>query len=142
MLQRYILETDFTIHDASDFPIVLARPEAVTPGYAAHWENEMEALLTRQKPFVVIFPASRTEETTEDRKRRGLWLKANKDRLGRLCLSLITVERDRLKRAELKTQASMATKAFGIPVAIVASFEEASSLAEWLIRPDQPAART
>jgi 2-polyprenyl-6-methoxyphenol hydroxylase-like FAD-dependent oxidoreductase len=135
--RRLLHETTFTIHDVSDFPVVLSLPDAVVPGYAERWEGEMAALLGRQRPFVIIFPASRTEETHEDRKRRGIWLKANKEALGRLCLSLIIVERDGQKREEMKAQTPMATKAFGIPMEIVASFEEAWSAAAWLTRADQ-----
>ncbi len=82
----------FTIHDVSAFPIVRSRADAIEPGYAARWEREMDVLLTHGECFVVVFPEPRTEETHEDRKRRGIWLKQHKEALGRLCLSLIAVE--------------------------------------------------
>lgn len=119
----------FIVHDVSDFPIIRSRPEAIVPGYAGRWVSEMEALLMQGQPFVVIFPGGQAEEAHEDRKRRGIWLKANKQVLGRLCLSLIAIEPDRLKRIALRAQTAMATKAFGIAMEIAASSEEAAALA-------------
>jgi hypothetical protein len=123
----------FTVHDASAFPIVFSRADAVVPGYAVQWETEMNMLLAQGSPFVVVFPAMRTEETHEDRKRRGLWLKRNKQALAGLCRCLIAIEPDSLKRLALKAQTAMATKAFGIPMQIVSSPEEATTLADRLI---------
>lgn len=123
----------FTVHDISSFPIIRSRPEAIVPGYAERWVSEMEALLAQGQPFVVVFPTGSAEEAHEDRKRRGIWLKANKKALGRLCLSLIAIEPDRLKRMALRAQAAMATKVFGIAMEIAASPEEASDLAARLI---------
>ena len=124
---------DFTVHDVSHFPIVHLRPGAAQPGYAEPWEKEMNILLTSDTPFVVIFPANGTEETHEDRKRRGIWLKKNKKALGRACLSLITIEPDSFKRVALKAQALMAVKAFGVPIEVFTTPEEASSRAKLLI---------
>ncbi|OCC04002.1 hypothetical protein BA190_16070 [Labrys sp. WJW] len=123
----------FIVHDVSGFPIIRSRPEAIVPGYAGRWMSEMEALLAQGQPFVVVFPAGHAEEAHEDRKRRGIWLKANKQALGRLCLSLIAIEPDRLKRVALRAQTAMATKAFGIAMEIAASSEEATALAARLI---------
>lgn len=123
----------FTVHDASAFPLVRLRPDAMQPGYAPRWEIEMNALLKQERPFVVIFPTLRSEESHDDRKLRGIWLKRNKQLLGERCLSLISVEPDTGKRFALKAQAAMAEKAFGIPAEIVASDRDAESLARQLL---------
>jgi hypothetical protein len=115
----------FTVHDVADFPIVRSRCEAVVPGYAAPWASEMDALLAHGRPFVMIFPTGRLEEGHEDRKHRGLWLKKNKVALGSLCLSLVTVEPDALTRVAIRAQLAMAIKAFGVPMEVVATIEEA-----------------
>jgi hypothetical protein len=132
----------FTVHDVSDFPVVRSRPDAITPGYAAHWETEMDALLAQGQHFVVIFVGERVEETHEDRKRRGIWLKKNKHALGRLCSGLVTAEPDGLKRAALKVQSAMLAKAFGIPLEIASSAEEADAIARKLIDSTTAAAAT
>lgn len=115
---------DFQIHDVSHFPLVLTQATA-TPGYSAVWEKEMETLVLNQQAFVLILKASRADEEHEDRKRRGIWLKQNKQRLGALCKVLISVEPDGMRRAALTGQSAMAEKAFGIPMRVVDTLEEA-----------------
>ncbi|UHC17022.1 hypothetical protein LRS73_03660 [Methylobacterium currus] len=123
----------FTIHDMSCFPLVRARPEAVRPGYAAAWIAEMDALLAQGQDFVLLFTERRPEERHEDRKRRGLWLKHNKDALARSCLSLIVVEPDAVARVALAAQAALTAKAFGTRMDVVATHEDAGSLANRLL---------
>jgi hypothetical protein len=116
--------TDFTLHDVSRFPLVLARGDT-SPGYAAQWEREIQAFVAHGKPFVLIHSLARAEETHEDRKRRGLWLKQNKQALGAACKALISVETDAVRRTALATQSVMAEKAFGIPMRTAATLQEA-----------------
>lgn len=123
----------FSVHDVSGFPLIRLRPDRMEPGFASQWEIEMDALLLKGRPFVIVFPALRTKESHEDRKRRGIWLKRNKQVLGGLCLCLISVEPDGLKRIALKAQAAMAKKAFGIPAEVVAADREAEVLAGQLL---------
>lgn len=118
-------DTVFELHDVSDFPIVRSRANAARPGYAPQWEKEMEALVARAEPFAIIFEGERPEETQQDRKRRGIWLKQNKSRLGAVCKALVSIEEDDLKRIAVKAQSVMAEKAFGIPMVVVASHKEA-----------------
>ncbi|WP_206243689.1 hypothetical protein [Novosphingobium terrae] len=123
----------FTLHDLAHFPIVLFRSEAATPGYAALWQQEMDALLAQGRPFVLLFPDGRAEEEHEDRKQRALWLKQNREGLAALCLSLITVEPDAGKRLALEAQSAMAARAFGIPMAVSPSPQQAHAMAQALI---------
>ncbi|MDP9901751.1 hypothetical protein [Variovorax ginsengisoli] len=115
---------DFTLHDVARFPLVLAKGET-SPGYAAQWEREMQALLAHGKAFVLVHPQARAEEAHEDRKRRGLWLKQNKQALGACCKAVISVEPDDVRRTALAAQSAMAEKAFGIPMRMAATLEQA-----------------
>ncbi len=126
-------ERTFTIHDVSSFPLVRARPEAVRPGYAAAWIAEMDALLAQGQDFVLLFTDGRPEETHEDRKCRGLWLKRHKDALARTCRSLIVVEPDAGARVALAAQAVLTSKAFGTRMDVVATCDDADNLANRLL---------
>jgi len=115
---------DFPLHDISRFPLVLAKGDT-SPGYALQWEREMQALVDHGKPFVLIHPHARAEEAHEDRKRRGLWLKQNKQALSICCKAVISIEPDDDRRAALAAQSAMAERAFGISMRMAASMEQA-----------------
>ncbi|MGF6525455.1 hypothetical protein [Variovorax sp. PvP013] len=115
---------DFTLHDVSRFPLVLAHGD-VSPGYAARWEREMEALVAHGEAFVLIQPRARAEEAHEDRKRRGIWLKHNKQALGACCKAVIGVEADDARRTALAARSALAEKAFGIPMRFAATLRQA-----------------
>ena len=122
----------FTFHDVADFPLVISRTEVVARGYSGRWAAEMTALIDCGRPFVIVFPGPLPEETPDDRKQRSIWLKHNKTRLARVCRALIRVEPDGLKRGALKAQAFAMTKAFGIPMEVVATRTDAIALAATL----------
>ena len=126
-------ETLFTVHDVTAFPIIRQRPEALVPGYAAQWERELERLLGRATPFVVILGGGLPEETHEDRKSRGIWLKRNKALLALGCKAVIGIEPNIVMRAALKAQALLAAKAFGTPIDVAGSDEEAVALAQTIL---------
>ncbi len=92
---------------------------------AARWEREMQALVAYGAAFVLVHPQARAEEAHEDRKRRGLWLKQHKQALGACCRAVISVEPDDARRAALAAQSAMAEKAFGIPMRMAATVEQA-----------------
>ncbi|MGB8418428.1 hypothetical protein [Paraburkholderia sp.] len=123
----------FIVHDLESFPVVWSRRSAIKPGYAAQWENEMDALLKGEQPFVIIFEEGQPDETHDDRKTRGLWLKRNKHGLGGLCKAVVAIEPDAIKRTALKAQSALAAKAFGVAMEIVASKEAAQTLARQLL---------
>ncbi len=62
----------------------------------------------------------RTDETHEDRKHRGVWLK-HKEALGYVCKALVSIEPDEQRRDEVKGMSEIAVKAFGIPHEVVAT---------------------
>jgi hypothetical protein len=115
---------DFLLHDIARFPLVLAKGDT-SPGYAAQWEREMQALMGHGKPFVLIHPQARAEEAHEDRKRRGVWLKQNKQALGICYKAVISIEPDDERRAVLAAQSAMAERAFGIPMRVAATMGQA-----------------
>lgn len=125
--------TLFAIHDVSDFPIVRFRPETAIEGYAALWENDMDALLRHGEPFVMLFEQQRSDEAHVDRKRRGLWLKHHKVALAAICRGLVAIEADAQQRARLQAMAAGAMKAFGIMQEVVATRDEAEALMVWLL---------
>ncbi|GAB7128183.1 hypothetical protein JCM19000A_26900 [Silvimonas sp. JCM 19000] len=115
----------FSIHDVSAFPYVRFNQDAAQPGYATQWQQEMITLMQHGQPFVVVYDALRTEESHEDRKQRGIWLKHNKTDLGHVCKALISIEPDVERRAQLQAMAQIAVKAFGIMHLVVATADAA-----------------
>ncbi|WP_241122848.1 hypothetical protein [Achromobacter xylosoxidans] len=115
----------FTIHDIREFPFVVFDQAAAQPGYASQWEAEMVALIQNGQPFVVVYDQLRADETHEDRKHRGVWLKHNKESLGQVCKALISIEPDEARRAEVAAMSEIAVKAFGIPHEAVATRDAA-----------------
>ena len=126
--------TDFAFHDVALWPIVRPSAASVHPGYSKQWEREMDALLALSMPFVVIMEGDEHTEEHEDRKARGIWLKKNKTALAAVCKAVIGIEASAIKRAAMQLQMSLATKAFGIRMEIVASREEALLLAERILK--------
>jgi hypothetical protein len=123
----------FSIHDIREFPFVVFNQVAAQPGYANQWETEIVALLQNGQPFVVVYDQFRTDETHEDRKHRGIWLKHNKVPLGRVCKALISIEPDEQRRSEVKAMSAVAVTAFGIPHEVVATRDEAMAIATRLM---------
>jgi hypothetical protein len=126
--------TTFDIHDVSLWPIVRQSAGSVQPGYSKQWEREMDALLAIAMPFVVIMEGDEHAEEHDDRKVRGIWLKKNKAALAAICKAVIGIEASAIKRAAMQVQMSLATKAFGMRMEIVASRNEALELAERILK--------
>ncbi len=117
------------VFDVREFPFVMVRNEAIEPGYAARWAADMNTLLRVGTPFVMIFPPGRPDEDHEDRKQRGLWLKQHRDVLAAVCRALVSVEPDAEQRAAALDAAPGIEKAFGVPVEVAATLEEARRVA-------------
>ncbi len=127
----------FTVYDIRQFPLVIMRNQAIVPGYTKQWEEELNQLIAQALPFVIVFPANRPkEETNEDRKRRMRWFKANKAEFSRICYAMISVEPDPQEREQLVAQAKEMFKFFGVPLETVTDMEEALMLGEKLMSGD------
>jgi hypothetical protein len=124
---------DFIVHDLHAFPLIWSRRRAIEPGYASQWAREMDALLAKAQPFVIVFEEGQPEESHEDRKTRGLWLKRNKALLGTVCRAVIAIEPDALRRTALKAQSALASRAFSVAMEVVASREDAQARAHQLL---------
>lgn len=123
----------FVVHDVTGFPVIFWSGKTEQSGYAPQWIVEMDALMEHGLPFVLIVSDHPEDEAHEDRKLRGHWLKKNKLTLALLCRSIIGIEPDAIKRAAMKVQSAMATKAFGIQADVVATIGEAHALAQRLL---------
>ncbi|ERK05795.1 hypothetical protein L580_2855 [Serratia fonticola AU-P3(3)] len=127
----------FTVYDIRQFPLVIMRNQAIVPGYTKRWEEELNNLIAQALPFVIVFPPNRPkEESNDDRKCRMRWFKANKEKFGRVCRALISVEPDAKEREQQMAHAKEMMKFFGTPLETAATLEEALTLGEKLISGD------
>lgn len=114
--------------DQTRFPLVFIRVEA--PSDLSE-EDQMQALLARAAPFVLIAPAQAKhdhgDETPEERKQRALQFKAWRDRLRRLCRGVIVV----LDGQPLAAPFRLAAEGFGKAVGVTVRFvdDEAGAVA-------------
>ncbi|MPZ41038.1 MAG: GntR family transcriptional regulator [Rhizobiales bacterium] len=120
---------DFKLHDVSRFPIVVLHGRSLPPGYGPTWANELEALLSQDRPFVMIFPNSVQDEAHEDQKLRTVFLKANRERLAAKCIGIFGVEPNKATRLLKRVQGAALAAAFGLRFRVVATVEEAERLA-------------
>ncbi len=126
---------DFALYDIQQFPLVTMRNQAVVPGYAPQWEQELNRLIAQPLPFVIIFPPDRPDtENSEDRKRRMRWFKAHREAFGKACRALISVQPDPAEREQQRAHANEILHFFGTPLASVASLAEAIALGEKLMK--------
>ncbi len=61
----------FTVHDVSAFPVVRPRNAGMTEGYAPQWVSEMEALLARGEPYVLVLEGVRATRPTRTASSAG-----------------------------------------------------------------------
>lgn len=120
---------NFKLHDVSRFPIVVLHGRGLPPGYGPIWASEMEALLSQDKPFVMIFPDSVEDEDHADQKLRTVFLKTNKARLAAKCQGIFGVEQNKAMRLVKRVQGAAIAVAFGLKFRVTASVEEAERLA-------------
>ncbi|MDR5784537.1 hypothetical protein QCE63_34600 [Caballeronia sp. LZ065] len=125
----------FTVFDIRSFPVITLRNDAIRPGYAEQWLREMDRLVAHGEPFVMLHVEMPDNEPHEDFRRRGQWLKQNKEALARVCSMLITVESDDEKREDARGRGRGATKAFGIPHRAVGTLAEALDLVSYRTPP-------
>jgi hypothetical protein len=121
--------TSDPILDLQDFPMVGFDPTAQPAGYGPRWAAEMDRLLARGLPFVLIVTGSGPEAHT-DRATRSRWLRANKQQLAAHCRGILLIEPDAGLRAERQRPAEAAGKAFGVAMGVVESLTAAQRLAE------------
>ena len=118
--------------DDSCFPIVRYRvPE--NPDMFDHGEDyllqDLDSLLARDLPFVMITSGKHDQEADEIRKGRAIWFKANQKRFATLCRALIHLEPDRSEKQRMTADTQNLTAALGIPFTVVSSEAEAEQRA-------------
>ncbi len=123
------LDSDrFRLHDVAGFPLVWTGAPVRDAADARQWQAEMDALVAQGSPFVILHRVDGTEPH-EARKARASWLKHNKRALAQLCLALVAIEADPIRRMALKARAAIANQSYGVKAAVAASPEEGEDIA-------------
>ncbi|WP_370680878.1 hypothetical protein [Comamonas sp. GB3 AK4-5] len=134
----------FALHDVRDFPFVHTTALERSPGSGVPWQAEMQALLARGEHFVIFYPSFHSGEQPapdagtqaqlqQDRKARALWLKQYRQQLARFCKGLITIEPDAQHYALEAARYPAMEKAFGVPLRVAASRQEAEAMGRLLL---------
>jgi hypothetical protein len=118
---------EFRLHDVTGFPLVWAN--AAPAGDPGCWGREMDRLIAQGAPFVALHAGGAKTESQDDRKERALWFKRNKAAMSQVCKAVIAVEGDASRRAAMQLQALPMRQAFGVPMEVVATRDEAEDLA-------------
>ncbi len=118
--------------DDSRFPLVFLRAheeESSSVDEVLERNSQLEALLDKQKPFVLIADHSahdHDDETPEERKEKALFFKRIKNRMREYCLGLIVIEGHSPVNTAARIAATAASKALGFSVQFAADEESAT----------------
>lgn len=123
---------DFSVYDSSHFPFVVFDGGKTTTNFIEQWLQEMNTLL-EGSPFVLFFKTRDDNESHEDRKVRGIWLKQNKVSFQKVCKGILILITDKEQQKQSRKKLEAAEKAFGIPYIIVTSEHEARQKAKQLL---------
>lgn len=119
--------------DSSTFPVVKIVFDAPSHTPPQDTFVAFEALLQREEPFVLLHEKAVDESTHEhsheERKHASIWMKKNKVALRAFVKGMIQVEPSAAKRLALKPFAVMFGKAWGYPLLVVESTDQAWALA-------------
>ncbi|QJI38469.1 MULTISPECIES: hypothetical protein [unclassified Pseudomonas] len=119
--------------DSAMFPVVKIVFDAPSDTPPQDTFVAFEALLRREEPFVLLHEKavdeSAHEHSHEERKQASIWMKKNKVALRAFVKGMIQVEPSSAKRLALKPFAVMFGKAWGYPLLVVESRDQAWALA-------------
>ena len=119
--------------DSSTFPVVKIVFDAPNEGGPDDTFVIFESLLARQQPFLLLHEKavdeSNHEHSHEERKQASIWMKKNKPALRTFVKGMIQVEPSAAKRLALKPFTITFGKAWGYPLLVVGSREQAWALA-------------
>ncbi|MBC9034569.1 hypothetical protein IAG41_19445 [Sphingomonas sp. JC676] len=118
----------FRLHDVTEFPLIWTGAPVRDEVNARRWQVEMDALVAQGSPFVILHRID-GPEPAEARKARISWLKHNKRALAQLCLAVVAIEVDPIRRTTLDARVAIANQSYGVKAAVVASAEEGEDLA-------------
>ncbi|MDE1912974.1 MAG: hypothetical protein KGL60_08550 [Pseudomonas sp.] len=119
--------------DSSTFPVVKIVFDAPSDTPPQDTFGAFEDLLQREEPFVLLHEKAVDESTHEhsheERKQASIWMKKHKVALRTFVKGMIQVEPSAAKRLALKPFAVMFGKAWGYPLLVVESTDQAWALA-------------
>ncbi|AHC36340.1 hypothetical protein A7317_16280 [Pseudomonas fluorescens] len=119
--------------DSSTFPVVKIVFDAPNEGGPDDTFVIFESLLARQQPFLLLHEKAvdenNHEHSHEERKQASIWMKKNKPALRAFVKGMIQVEPSAAKRLALKPFTITFSKAWGYPLLVVGSREQAWALA-------------
>lgn len=125
---------DFSVLDASRFPIVTVTRSKVASGGIEAMIADFEALLADERAFALSMAGDRNAEPShEDQKRWVLWLKENRDRMAASCRGVVSVINKTADVALQQKQAAGMEAMLGIPVRLADSAAEADAIASELL---------
>lgn len=119
--------------DDSRFPLVFAREQGDSD---ASILDQLEGLLDRQAPFVLITdhsPEDHDDETPEERREKALFFKKIRERFKKYCRAMIVIENGKQTNAVVRAAAAAASKAFGFSVLFEADEERAVAKGMFLL---------
>jgi len=128
--------------DDSRFPLVFLRAheeEETSVDEVLERNRQLENLLDRKKPFVLIADHSQhdhDDETPEERKEKALFFKRIKDQMRQYCLGLIVIEGNAPMNAAARVAAAAASKAFGFAIQFVTDEETGAAKGLLLLEKD------
>lgn len=119
--------------DSTTFPVVKIVFDAPSEGGPEDAFLAFEGLLAREQAFMLLHEKSvdenNHEHSHEERKQASIWMKKNKQALRMFVKGMIQVEPSAAKRLALKPFAVMFSKAWGYPLLVVESKDQAWALA-------------
>ncbi|CRM07023.1 hypothetical protein [Pseudomonas sp. 8 R 14] len=120
--------------DSTTFPVVKIVFDAPSEGGPQDAFLAFEGLLAREQAFMLLHEKSvdenNHEHSHEERKQASIWMKKNKQALRMFVKGMIQVEPSAAKRLALKPFAVMFSKAWGYPLLVVESKDQAWALAQ------------
>lgn len=119
--------------DSTTFPVVKIVFDAPNEGGPEDAFLAFERLLVREQAFMLLHEKSADENnhehSHEERKQASIWMKKNKQALRTFVKGMIQVEPSAAQRLALKPFAVMFGKAWGYPLLVVESKDQAWALA-------------
>jgi hypothetical protein len=119
--------------DSTTFPVVKIVFDAPNNAGPEDAFVIFEGLLARQQPFILLHEKAvdenNHEHSHEERKHASIWMKKNKPALRAFVKGMIQVEPSAAKRLALKPFAVTFGKAWGYPLLVVESKDQAWALA-------------
>jgi len=119
--------------DSTTFPVVKIVFDAPNQGGPEDAFRVFEDLLARQQSFLLLHEKAvdetHHEHSHEQRKQASIWMKKHRQALRTFVKGMIQVEPSAAKRLALKPFAVMFGKAWGYPLLVVESKDQAWALA-------------